>query len=454
MKTSIVPRSAICHLLSTSFALLASASALLAQGSLTPPGAPAPTMKSLAQVEPRIIVNAVNTPGDATSSFIISQPGSYYLTSNITGTASKNGIVIAASGVTLDLMGFEIAGVASSLSGVFVGGTRDNLAVRNGTVRGWGSDGVDAFNAYNGQYQDLRLSDNGQNGLECGGTSTVINCMAQNNGYNGFQLIAGGSSVSRCIAYINDMAGFSATGPQGTVISDCSASSNTGPGISMGPGCIVSNSSAVGNSSHGISVGSSSTVSDCAAKSNTGNGISADVGSTISGCTAYINQQNGISVSDGSTVSECTTRSNTLNGIVTAFDCTVSNCTARRNDGAGINAGTGNTVSECTASFNGVHGIVIASDCLVRHNNCRQNVRIQMFSAGIYAAAGQNRIEDNNATGNYYPIDCPNPGNIVIRNTASSSGFGYSFNNGNTVGPIIAGTNPITSNNPWANFSY
>src|SRR4029077_17462440 len=75
------------------------------QGSLTPPGAPAPTMKTLAQIEPRIEINATNPPGDADSSFKITQPGSYYLTGNLTGVASKHGIKIAANDVTLDLMG-------------------------------------------------------------------------------------------------------------------------------------------------------------------------------------------------------------------------------------------------------------------------------------------------------------------------------------------------------------
>src|SRR5262245_46218450 len=48
---------------------------LRAQGALTPPGAPAPTMKTLDQLEPRIPINATNTPGDATSVYKITVPG-------------------------------------------------------------------------------------------------------------------------------------------------------------------------------------------------------------------------------------------------------------------------------------------------------------------------------------------------------------------------------------------
>src|SRR4029079_14214982 len=87
---------------------IAAISALLAQGPLTPPGAPAPTMKTLDEVEPRIAVNSTNTPGDADSLDKITQPGSYYLTGNITGVFGKMGIEIAANGVTIDLMGFEM----------------------------------------------------------------------------------------------------------------------------------------------------------------------------------------------------------------------------------------------------------------------------------------------------------------------------------------------------------
>src|SRR3954451_7441888 len=91
-------------------------SALFAQGSLTPPAGPAPTMKTLDQVEARTIINATKTPGDPTNQFIISAPGSYYLTGNITGVSGKNAISINASNVAVDLNGFTITG--TGLAGI------------------------------------------------------------------------------------------------------------------------------------------------------------------------------------------------------------------------------------------------------------------------------------------------------------------------------------------------
>src|ERR1700753_1472427 len=88
-----------------SFAFLGtSLHSALAQGNLTPPGAPGATMKSLDQIEAR-------TPISSTS-FVISAPGSYYLTTNLTMTGDEkntNAISITVSGVTLDLNGFTIS---------------------------------------------------------------------------------------------------------------------------------------------------------------------------------------------------------------------------------------------------------------------------------------------------------------------------------------------------------
>ena len=84
--------------------LLALAALALAQGSLTPPGAPAPTMKTLDQVEPRIPLQ-VGSPGvfgNGVGGFSITAPGSYYLTKDLT-VVTHNGIWIDADNVTIDL---------------------------------------------------------------------------------------------------------------------------------------------------------------------------------------------------------------------------------------------------------------------------------------------------------------------------------------------------------------
>jgi len=70
-----------------------------AQGSLTPPGAPAPTMKTLAQIEARTPIS--------TAPFTITAPGSYYLTTNLS-ISSGSAITVSANNVMLDLNGFTL----------------------------------------------------------------------------------------------------------------------------------------------------------------------------------------------------------------------------------------------------------------------------------------------------------------------------------------------------------
>ena len=101
-----------------------------------PPGPPAPLMKTLDQVEPRIPIDGTHTPPGASDElFRISAGGSYYLTANLNGVSGKNGIVIAASGVTLDLNGFDVAGVTGSGSGIKSLASLENIRVCNGRVR-------------------------------------------------------------------------------------------------------------------------------------------------------------------------------------------------------------------------------------------------------------------------------------------------------------------------------
>jgi hypothetical protein len=127
MKTKI----ALLALLST-FSL--QPSTLLAQGSLTPPGAPAQTMKSLDQVYARLDSRTAIT--NAASGFFITAPGSYYLTTNLT-VSSGNGININASGVTLDLNGFTISSTNTppSFAGISLNGAFSDITIVNGHIR-------------------------------------------------------------------------------------------------------------------------------------------------------------------------------------------------------------------------------------------------------------------------------------------------------------------------------
>jgi hypothetical protein len=104
---------------------------LFAQGSLTPPGAPAPTMKSLDVIEARAPISSVP--------YEISSPGSYYLTANL-NVSSGDAITISTNGVTLDLNGFTLSSTDpdNTGSGLLLGGNgrRQNVTVLNGFITG------------------------------------------------------------------------------------------------------------------------------------------------------------------------------------------------------------------------------------------------------------------------------------------------------------------------------
>ena len=122
----------------TTLLLLAlSACFTLAQGPLTPPlGVPAPSMKSLAQIEARTAIPpspAVPTSGPH---YLILSPGSYYLTGNIT-MASGDAIVINSDDVSIDLNGFTIKSIqtnGTSGSAINVTSDRSRITIKNGSI--------------------------------------------------------------------------------------------------------------------------------------------------------------------------------------------------------------------------------------------------------------------------------------------------------------------------------
>ena len=224
-------------------------SSAFAQGSLTPPGAPAPTMKTLDQVEPRTPIDATHTPGDADSLFKITQPGSYYLTADVTGVNAKHGVEIAASGVTLNINGFDLVGVPGSLDGVSVTLLNAiNVSVRNGSVRSWGGSGINLLDAATS-------------------ATNVADIVASQNVVNGIRMGFGGT-ITRCTSYNNTGAGIA--GAAGTVITECASNTNGSHGITTGSGCNISRCTVRSNVGDGINVFSSCLVlnNDCSLNGN------------------------------------------------------------------------------------------------------------------------------------------------------------------------------------------
>jgi parallel beta-helix repeat protein len=402
-------------------------------GPLTPPAGPvAPTGKTtqelfdkVAASEPRIAINATNTPGTATSLFKIGAPGSYYLTGNIQGVSGKHGIEIAGGGVSLDLNGFDMVGAPGSLDGIRLTlSGQTNLTVRNGSLRLWRGCGIDlSASAGNVSIHDINADSNTLDGIRVSDGASVVRCTASYNGAGGLRMSNGGQAEG------------------------CIASWNGTEGIRTGDGCTVSNCSAFQNASDGLRVEIGCTVSNCSASNNTGNGINTAYGCTVSNCAAFGNANNGI----------------LCFGFFGNGGCTVAHCTVYSNTGSGIDVNFGSTVNDCTVRHNILDGIRCGSQCTIRGNTCTNNYT-GGTNAGIHAIGNDNRIEGNSCTGAARGIDVDLAGNIIIRNTCSGNTTNWDVVAGNvclvvqgvTGAAILGNTGGVApgSTDPNANFSY
>ncbi|MDB6020618.1 MAG: hypothetical protein JWQ04_475 [Pedosphaera sp.] len=166
-----------------------------AQGSLTPPGAPAPAMKSLDQIEPRTPVDAAHAPGNIYAEFVISQPGSYYLTTNLFGINGKDGIQIITNDVTLDLNGFTLFGVPNAINGgIYISNQITSITVRNGVLSGWKSGAAIYCDGRNVTFEHLAVSSN-YSGIFCAGGGVIKDCLFSGNATAGVDVNGSGSLV-------------------------------------------------------------------------------------------------------------------------------------------------------------------------------------------------------------------------------------------------------------------
>lgn len=247
------------------------------QGALTPPGAPAPTMKTLDQIEAR-------TPITNTSSLVtISQPGSYYLTHNLT-VSSGDAIDINTNGVTLDLNGFTLTSTLNPASGNAIGlntGVSD-ITILNGHVKGGVTNNAGVYRGrgfgygiYGSSVSNVRVAGVSVSGCLYGiylgyGNSTVVeSCTVQTIASEG--IIASGVSHSTAT-----QCGYS--GIFADTASDCyGSSSGNGEGVYAGASAI----NCYGNSTGAGTGLSAYNMQNCYGISSSGYGLS---GTTAQNC--------------------------------------------------------------------------------------------------------------------------------------------------------------------------
>lgn len=198
-----------------------------AQGSLTPPGAPGPTFKTLSQVEPRYPISDYQTN--------LTLPGSYYLTTNLfSGTNNNDAINIRTqiNNITIDLNGFSII-CSNTLPGASPVGVRisnaTNIVVKNGQFIGFDR-AIRAEGLFYGIVLDnLHVRECTRAGIEANanvGTSyqtiTIRNCViegvdgtseASNVSVDGLTLLNCTAFVENCV--IRDIV------PAGTGVGSC-----------------------------------------------------------------------------------------------------------------------------------------------------------------------------------------------------------------------------------------
>lgn len=416
------------------------------QGSLTPPGAPGETMKTLDQVEPRIPIS--------TAVYNIVRAGSYYLTTNI------GGISIQADNVTLDLMGYSIAATGGSAVYFYAG--YSNVVIRNGTISSTMGSGVYcAYAAFQtrGLIEQVRIQDCQSVGLDLPGGYIVRDCEVFRCGSVGIRA-AGPLDIQNCHLEANG-AGLIAT--NGSRITGNTILSSVATGLRVrGTGSYVADNIVKGNhgnydlaagnqlnlliseipetldwpcstklagtltcsmaASNGLTVNADDVTIDLAGHALIGPGATSGHGiyeiparhnlslangkvvnwrgadmsgvyamgwsSHLSGIQAETNAC-GITAGSGSILEGCAAIYNTQRGIWSEGHGSLTDCTASENGGYdGIYGGANASLNRCSASYNGSNGIATAQGCVL--DDC-----VAEFNGYSGIVPGQNSIVKN-----------------------------------------------------------
>jgi hypothetical protein len=299
-------------------------------------------MKPLNQIEPRTALIPGPIPIGADYRVLIDQPGTYYLTGDITSTF-RHAIKIAASHVTVDLNGFQVYSSWTpptmqnqDFDGIYIAGGCENIEIRNGSIVSDTAEGKKGFRygIYSEQttsqvrLSNVRIVGSRQFGIcLCGPGSEVVGCTVWKNG-SGIG-VAGKGTVQYCRVFENTTVeldhiyGIFGGGENrivgNLVFGNGADAFDISSGIWVGFGSIVQenvvgdNGEECFNLSYGIWTGDGCVIKDCTVSGNGlgaggSTGIFASGPGSVLGCAVYYNgldaggESAGIFARDGSTL--------------------------------------------------------------------------------------------------------------------------------------------------------
>jgi hypothetical protein len=172
------------------------------------------------------------TPGDTPGFPVtLSRAGTYSLGSNLSVPANRDGIVITAPDVTLDLNGFFMGGAGTADHGIT--GTARGVTIMNGTLVGFGENGI------NGQgpfwiVRDMRvINTRGFAAIKCAESCLVEGSIVFANKNQGVDNQAGGGSVIGNVIANNGGQGVASSGAgighNALILNDGNRAGNTFP---------------------------------------------------------------------------------------------------------------------------------------------------------------------------------------------------------------------------------
>ncbi|MDA8021317.1 MAG: hypothetical protein MPN21_28120 [Thermoanaerobaculia bacterium] len=326
--------------------------------------------------------------------FVITEPGSYVMTQNLTSTVvNDNGIIIDSDNVTLDLGGFTLEGNSAGFGGdgILILGLQTNIYIYNGMIRNWRDEGINGVNVSGSRFERLNIIGNDTDGMIVNDGNVIAHVVANHNGNDGID------------------------SDDGTVIVNCSAMANGDNGIEGDDGCTIIGSAGYLNEGHGVEVGDGGLIVNSSGRDNGTFGIEANNGSAIYYSTADLNTSNGINITQG---------------------CLVVGCAARNNGGNGIRAfSTDSLIRDSRTDNNALAGFTTAtSDVVFRDNHATDN------TIGFQTTAG---------SGSFFIRNTASGNNTNYSFTAGTS-FGpiIDVSGGGDISGIAG------ADHPWANFSF